>query len=135
MATNLNRTGVFLMTKFRIEHGFFAGSDQTRVAPVSGWRRRIGATESGGALGSGNMRAPYCESLTEVRIGKRAPSRPAGNRATIWPSSTDSGTVRGWATRTIGGTTVPGGSVRKVTDQGNKGSQGRFRTYETVTSG
>ena len=29
----------------------------------------------------------------------------------------------------------PGGSVRKATDQGNPGIQGRFRTYETVTSG
>ena len=35
----------------------------------------------------------------------------------------------------MGGTTEPGGSVRKATDQGKPGSQGRFRTYETVTSG
>ena len=30
---------------------------------------------------------------------------------------------------------MPGGSVRNVTDQGKPGSQGRLRTYETVTSG
>ncbi len=35
----------------------------------------------------------------------------------------------------MGGTAEPGGSVRNVTDQGKPGSQGRFRTYETVTSG
>ena len=55
------------------------------------------------------------------------PSLAPGSRATIWPSSTESGTARGWATTTSGGVVAPAGSVRKVSDQGAPGSQGRFR--------
>ena len=72
--------------------------------------------------GQGNARKPCLASLIAVRTGWRMAAGPAGNCATIWPSSTERGTARGWATRTIAGTGVPGGSVWNVTDQGNPGN-------------
>ena len=38
-------------------------------------------------------------------------------------------------TSTMGGMVEPGGMVRKTTDHGKTGTQGRLKTYETVTSG
>ena len=73
--------------------------------------------------------------VDSVRIGRGRRPGDAGKRATISPSSAERGIARGLATRTIGGTAAPGGSVRKVSDQGRPGSQGRFSAYETVTSG
>ncbi len=108
---------------------------QTRVTPVSGCRRRIGTRVSGSTFGSGKTRT-LCldrlsggsdrELITVASGGKASDDLAVLDRK--WNS-------RCWATRTMGGTAAPGGSVRKVTDHGKPGSHGRFRAYETVTSG
>ncbi len=63
----------------------------------------MGAWPSGSAVGSAKIRArPRVRSGRDGTV-KVAPSRAAGKRATIEPSSAESGTVRGWVTRAVGG--------------------------------
>ena len=84
---------------------------------------RTGGEEPGSAAGSGNARTPPGDPVDASGIGRLAPSLVAGNRAMISPSSAESGMARAFATRTMGGITDPGGSVRSSIDQRRPSSQ------------
>ncbi len=108
---------------------------QTRDAPFSGCRNRIGTAAFGSTLGSGKTLNNCVDNFPLGRNGSRVPSFEAGRWPTISPSSQDVGTARGCATSTIGGMAAPCGSVRNVTLHFSPGNRGRLIAYETVTSG